>query len=172
MVLRVFALLILCSVTALCARAEPFRIQDLNQELIEAGVENIDQAILFGQPMITGEMKRFGFNIGLRECARVGREDLYCQELAFKSCVMLTGGADRLALLELANSYNLSRRSGFLVLDNNDRLGGILCVQTTLDFRDDNKLEYDEIDHLEQIIDDFRSFLVESEVSLLDPSRL
>ena len=97
------------------AGAEPFQVQGLTAQLKEAGVENVEEAILFGQRMVNGRIKRFGFVIGLRECAR-RRDDLFCQEAAFKSCVMLGPGRTREELLELASKYNLSRRIGYLRL--------------------------------------------------------
>ena len=154
------------------ADAEPFRVQDLTAQLKEAGVENVEEAILFGQPMVNGRIKRFGFVIGLRECARVGRDDLFCQEAAFKSCVMLGPGRTREELLELANKYNLSRRIGYLALDRNDRVGALMCVQQVTDFRDDNVLERDEVLGWEYTVDDFRAFLIDENIELLDPSQL
>lgn len=155
------------------ASADPFRIQDVTQELENAGVEQISQAILYGQPMISGRIKRFGFNAGLRECSRLnGDEDLYCMEAAFKACVRILPGYERIELLELSNRYNQSRRTGYLVLDENPNMGTLLCVHTLNDFRDENIFSYDEVVLWEQAVEDFRSFLAHEEVKLVDPSQL
>ena len=154
------------------ASGDPFRIQDLTTQLEANNVENISQAILFGQPMVTGRMSRFSFNIGLRDCARLEGEDLYCTEAAFKACVIVIPSRTRQDFLELANTYNLSRRLGYVAVDGRDQLGPLLCVQNLTHFQDENILDFDEIDIWQQTVEDFRSFLTDEEVELLDSSLL
>lgn len=155
------------------AKADPFRVQDVTKELEDAGVEQLSQAILWGQPMISGKMNEFGFNAGLRECSRLNSdEDLYCYEAAFKACVMIAAGYERIELLELANGYNLTRMYGHVVLADNSTMGTLLCVETLADFRDENLFSYDEVVIWEQTVDDFRAFLIDKEVRLVDPSQL
>ena len=168
-----FLSLCLCALACVMpAKADPFRIQDLTILLRAQEVENVTQAILFGQPMVTGQIDRFGFNVGLRNCARLGSEDLYCTVAAFKSCVVIVQDREREEFLELTNKYNLSRRLGYLVLDARNNLGGLLCVHTLSHFDDENAMAFDEIELWKQTIDDFRAFLIDEEVTLVDPSQL
>ena len=155
------------------AHADPFRIQDLKAELLENGIENVSEAILYGQPMISGRMNRFAFNVGLRDCARMNSDDdLYCTEAAFKSCAVIIPNRSRQDFLELTNKYNLSRRMGYMALDDREQLGTLLCVQTNSFFNDENILDFDEIELWSQTVEDFRSFLIDEEVELLDMSVL
>lgn len=155
------------------AHADPFRVQDVKRELEDAGVSEVSQAIIYGQPMLSGRIKEFGFNAGLRNCSRLnGDEDLYCYEAAFKACVQVKPVYERIEVLEFANAYNQSRRLGYLVIEENSNLGQLFCVQTLDDFQDENLFAYDEVVFWEQVVDDFRAFLSDEEIELVDPSIL
>ncbi len=169
--LTVFCVSILSLLTP--ASADPVRVQDVTALLREHEVQNVSNAILYGQPIVSGQMKRLSFRMGLRNCARQSTsEDLYCTEVAFKTCVVLEPTEDRVSMLEVTNAYNLSRRLGYVTLDGNERLGAMLCVQSTTFFEDENILDFDEVLLWEQTVDDFRTFLIEEEIELFDMSLL
>lgn len=172
--MRSFFLSIILLLTSLSfAHAEPFRVQDVKRELEEAGVKDVSQAIIYGQPMLSGSINEFGFNAGLRNCSRLnGDEDLYCYEAAFKACVQVKPVYERIEVLEYANAYNQSRRLGYLVIEQNSNLGQLFCVQTLDDFQDENLFSYDEVIFWEQVVDDFRAFLADEDIQLVDDSIL
>lgn len=172
-----FRSLLTLTFTVLClptVSADPFRIQDVEKELQTFGAQNVDQAILFGQPSIRGHMNRFGFQVGLRGCSRLNHdEDLYCYEAAFKSCVQILPVYTREQLLEFSNTYNRSRRLGQTYVDSDQFLGTIMCVVTRSDYEyKDTKFTINDVYTWEQTIEDFRSFLVNEGVDLVDPSIL
>lgn len=169
---KILALSLLAAAFLPAAYADPFRIQDMKEELEQAGVKEIRQAILFGQPTISGQMNQFGFNAALRGCSRIGEdEDLFCTEAAFKACAKVTFEHSRQELLELANTYNGSRRMGYLVLANKPGMGNLLCVEMVSHFEDENLFSYDEVGYWELAIEDLRSFIAEEGIDLVNPSQ-
>ena len=156
------------------AMADPFRIQDVKSELEAFGAKGVTLAILFGQPTIRGAINRFGFQVGLRKCSRMNLdEDLYCYEAAFKSCVQILPVHERDTLLDYANNYNKSRRRGTVYVEKAEYLGNLMCVKTTSDFEhEDIKFDVDYVYAWEQMIEDFRSFIVYENISLVDESVL
>lgn len=173
MLLRTLAACLFVSAAAMPACSDPVKVQDLTALLRDNDVQNVSNAILYGQPMVSGQMKRLSFRMGLRNCARQSTsEDLYCTEIAFKTCVVILPTQNRLDLLEKVNAYNLSRRLGYVSLDGNERLGSMLCVQSETYFEDENLLDIDEVSFWEQTVDDFRAFLIEEDIELFDMSLL
>lgn len=164
-----FSLTFSCSVSA-----DPFRIQDVKAEMEAFGAENIEQVILNGQPTIKAEINRFGVHVGLRDCSRLNNdEDLYCYEAAFKSCVQLLPIYERPNLLELANSYNMSRRLGQMYIETAPYLGNLMCIKHRSDFEIESiKFKVDYVYTWRQTLDDFRGFLIEEDMGLVDGSVL
>lgn len=165
---------ILAFICLVPASAEPFRIQDVTSELERFGARSLSRAILYGQPTITGQIQRFGFQVGLRNCTRTNvDEDLYCHEVAFKSCVQILPVYTREQVLEFANTYNKSRRVGQAYIDSDPFLGPIMCVKVRTDYEyDDTTFSINDVHTWEQAIGDFRSFLIGESIDLVDPGIL
>lgn len=90
----------------------------------------------------------------------------------FTACVRLLPWADRGQILEAANDYNLKSYAGTMTLDSSDRVGPITCILMDVDLRDENKFESDEAYSWAQALTDFRSYLKDEGLPVLNPDEL
>lgn len=157
---------------ALGAYAEATDIFKVREVLDSAGQKNSQLGILFGQPIISGELQGLGTVTALSKCSGAADDAPLCEEVAFKACVRLLPWADREDMLERTNNYNLQKYVGTMVLDTSDRIGVVTCVILKVDLRENNKFEKDKANLWAQALTDFRSYLKEEEVPVLNPDTL
>jgi hypothetical protein len=154
------------------ATADPVDIRAVRQVLESAGVDDIQAGIVSGTPLLSGEMQKLGFVTGLSRCQTDDFGVHICEEVAFKACLQLAASNVRGDLLEIANTYNLRRYAGSMVISSDDIAGEIVCTLLRIDVSDDNSFGLDETYRWAQALTDFKSFLVDSDVTLRDPSKL
>ncbi len=154
------------------AVAEPTTVHAVRLAMDSAGLKGSRIGILYGQPMVSGELQGIGTVAALRRCSSGDPARRFCEEVAFKTCIQLAPTADRLGMLEAANTYNLESYTGTMVLDTNDLLGNMACVMHFVDLRDENVFGLDEAYTWSQAVTDFRSYLLEEAIPVLNPEQL
>ncbi|MFN3314689.1 MAG: hypothetical protein ACK46Q_14655 [Hyphomonas sp.] len=165
------SLLALTALSAAPALAEPVSLHAVRDALNMGGLKGAQIGIVFGQPMVSGDLQGIGTVAALRRCGE-GVAGRACEEVAFKACIQLKPVADRLALLESANAYNLERYAGVMVIDANNLLGDVACVMLHIDLRGDTVFGMHEVYHWQQALTDFRSYLLDTDAPVLNPDQL
>lgn len=172
MQLRLSGILAALALSALPAIADPVSIHGVRDILNTVGLKGNRIGILYGQPMVSGELQGIGTVAALRRCSPGDPATRTCEEVALKSCIELHPDAGRLEMLEAVNHYNLQSYAGLLALDTNDLLGNVICVFHFVDLRDENVFGLDEAYTWTQAITDFRSYLIDKNIPLLRPEQL
>lgn len=157
---------------ALPAAAEATHVHAVRDALNAAGLKGTRIGILSGQPMVSGDLQGIGTVAALRRCSPPGDNRRMCEEVSFKACIQLQPAVSRESLLAAANEYNLQRYAGTMVIDDNNLLGDMACVMLHIDLRDENEFDMHEVYHWTQALTDFRSYLIDAEVPVLNPDQL
>lgn len=164
-----FVALILSASTAQAEPTSVFRVRDV---LDSIGQKSSRIGILFGQPTVSGDLQGLGTVTALNKCNDADTDKQTCEEVNFKACVRLQPWADRAPVLEAVNDYNLKSYAGTMVLDSSDRIGLITCILMDVDLRDENVFETDEAYNWSQALTDFRSYLKDEDLPVLNPNEL
>lgn len=154
------------------AQAEPTTVFRVRQVLDSIGQKSSQLGILYGQPTVSGDLQGLGTVTALNKCDDADSDKQSCEEVNFKACVRLLPWADREQMLEAANDYNLKSYAGNMVLDTSDRVGPIACIRMAVDLRDENAFDVHEAYNWAQALTDFRSYLKDEDLPVLDPSAL
>lgn len=165
----VAATLFLC---ASIAQAEPTNLFKVRDVLDSVGQKSSRMGVLFGQPTVSGELQGLGTVTALNKCDTADTSKQACEEVNFKACIRLLPWADRTQMLEAVNEYNLKSYAGKMVLDSSDRVGPITCILMEVDLRDENIFSQDEAYNWAQALTDFRSYLKDENLPVLNPDEL
>ncbi len=164
-----FATFLLALPAAHAEATNVFRVRDV---LDSIGQKSSRIGILFGQPTVSGDLQGLGTVTALNKCNDADTDKQTCEEVNFKACVRLLPWTERDQILEAANDYNLKSYSGTMVLDSSDRVGLITCILMDVDLRDENVFDVDEAYNWAQALTDFRSYLKDEDLPVLDPGAL
>lgn len=149
------------------ATAERFGLPEAMQELRERGAKSLDAALIFGDPLITGEFDGQGFNLSLGLCDR-DTLGLDCRSTVFSACRPVLDMTP-LETLEMANAYNLDLDNrGTMYRDNIVAIGEVACMKVRRDMHDEDVFDLADIfdwqlalrdfeDHVEVVLDRRRS---------------
>ena len=154
------------------AHAEPTTVFRVREVLDSIGQKSSRLGILFGQPTVSGDLQGLGTVTALNKCNDADTDKQTCEEVNFKACVRLLPWVEREQILEAVNDYNLKSYAGKMTLDSSDRVGPITCILMDVDLRDENIFDLDEAYNWSQALTDFRSYLKDEDVPVLDPNAL
>lgn len=166
------ALLAFAALSSGPALAQPVGVHAVRDALNMAGLKGAQIGILYGQPMVSGELHGVGTVAALRRCSEGDSGGRICEEVAFKACIQMAPTADRLALMEAANAYNLQRYAGVMVIDENNLLGDVACLMLHIDLRGETVFGMHEVYHWAQALTDFRSYLLDTDAPVLNRDQL
>lgn len=169
---RIAAMSLALLATAPSVQAEATNIFQVRDVLESIGQKSSRLGILFGQPTVSGDLQGLGTIVALNKCDAGDADQQTCGEVNFKACVRLLPWVEREDMLEAANDYNLKSYVGTMVLDNSQRVGPVTCILMDVDLRDENVFGKDEAYNWAQALTDFRSYLKDEEIPVLNPNDL
>ena len=145
---------------SLIAVSQPLTIQSVMQELRDRGAKSVDGALIFGDPLVTGEFDGQGFSLRLGLCDRdtIGGD---CRSTVFSSCIPVPELTE-LDTLKMIDAYNgeLDRR-GTLYSDSIVGIGPAVCVKVRRDFHDEDAFDLSDIFDWQLAFGDFEEYLEE-----------
>jgi hypothetical protein len=168
--ITVFTLTLLA--LAQTAQADPVSIFRVRDVLDSIGQKGSRLGILSGQPMVSGDLQGLGTVVALNKCNDADTGEQTCEEVNFKACVRLLPWVERLEILEAANDYNLKSYAGSIVLDSSQSVGPVACILMDADLRDGNVFDTGEAYKWAQALTDFRSYLKDQDIPVLNPNDL
>lgn len=172
MFLRIPTLVLTLLAVAQTGAADPVNIFRVRDVLHSIGQKNSRLGILSGQPIVSGDLQGLGTVVALNKCDDADTDRQVCEEVNFKACVRLLPWAERLEMLEAANDYNLKSYAGTMVLDSSQSVGPVACILMDVDLRDENVFDTDEAYSWSQALTDFRSYLKDQDIPVLNPNDL
>lgn len=136
------------------ATAERFGLPEAMQELRDRGAKSVDAALIFGDPLITGEFDGQGFNLALGRCDR-DTLGLDCRSTVFSACRPVIDMSVS-ETLEMANAYNgeLDNR-GTMYRDNIVAIGEVACLKVRRDMHDEDLFDLADVFDWQLAIRDF-----------------
>ncbi|MEL6691432.1 MAG: hypothetical protein AAFQ12_00165 [Pseudomonadota bacterium] len=145
---------------AMTAQSEPLTIQSVMQELRDRGANSVDGALIFGDPLVTGEFDGQGFSLRLGLCDHdtIGND---CRSTVFSSCIPVPTLTE-LDTLKMIDTYNgdLDRR-GALYSDAIVGIGPAVCVKLRRNFHDEDAFDLSDIFDWQLAFGDFKEYLDE-----------
>lgn len=151
---------IVMSVVSLAAHSQPLSIQSVMQELRDRGAKSVDGALIFGDPLVTGEFDGQGFSLRLGLCDHdtIGDD---CRSTVFSSCIPVPELTE-LETLKTIDAYNgeLDHR-GTLYSDTIIGIGPAVCVKVRRDFHDEDAFDLADIFDWQLAFGDFADYLDE-----------
>ena len=155
---RYFISSLIIAVAALSAHSEPLSIQSVMQELRDRGANSVDGALIFGDPLVTGELDGQGFSLRLGLCDHdtLGGD---CRSTVFSSCTPVPELTE-LDTLKMIDTYNgdLDRR-GTLYSDTIAGIGPAICTKVRRDFHDEDAFDLSDIFDWQLAFGDFKEYL-------------
>lgn len=148
------------AVAALAAHSQPLSIQSVMQELRDRGAKSVDGALIFGDPLVTGEFDGQGFSLRLGLCDHdtIGDD---CRSTVFSSCIPVPELTE-LDTLKMIDAYNgeLDHR-GTLYSDTIIGIGPAVCVKVRRNFHDEDAFDLADIFDWQLAFGDFADYLDE-----------
>lgn len=158
--------------SAATAHATPTNVFRVRDVLDSVGQKSSRIGILYGQPTVSGDLQGLGTVVALNKCTPAENDQQVCEEVNFKACVRLLPWVERAQMLEAANDYNLKSYTGTMVLDSSERVGPVTCILMAVDLQDENVFDTDEAYRWAQALTDFRSYLRDQDIPVLNPNDL
>ena len=142
----------------MAAQSEPLTIQSVMQELRDRGANSVDGALIFGDPLVTGEFDGQGFSLRLGHCDH-DTNGGDCRSTVFSSCTPVPE-LTQLETLKMIDAYNgdLDRR-GALYSDTIVGIGAAVCVKVRRNFHDEDAFDLSDIFDWQSAFGDFEEYL-------------
>ena len=146
------------AIAAMSAHSQPLTIQSVMQELRDRGANSVDGALIFGDPLVTGEFDGQGFSLRLGLCDHdtIGGD---CRSTVFSSCTPVPELTE-LETLKMIDAYNgdLDRR-GALYSDAIVGIGPAVCIKVRRNFHDEDAFDLSDIFDWQLAFGDFEEYL-------------
>ena len=142
--------------------AERLDLQDAVRELRERGAKSVDAALLFGNPLITGDFDGQGCNLALKDCDR-DTHGLDCRSTVLSTCLPVHDLSPT-ETLELTNVYNseLNHRST-MFRDSITGVGEAAWVKLRRHLYDKDTFDLAEIFEWKLTVRDFEDHVVSAQ---------
>lgn len=152
--MRYFCVLLSLVLTLPMAAAERLELRNAMQILRDRGAQSVDAALIFGQPIISGEFHGQGFNLTLGLCDRED-EEYKCRVTVFSTCLPVSG-LSQAESMQLTNAYNREfDNRGTMYHDFVPALGDVACLRLRRDLHEEDTFDLSDISDWNLAVNDF-----------------
>lgn len=151
---RFFCILLSLVMALPMAAAEQLELRNAMQILRDRGASSVDAALIFGEPIISGELHGQGFNLTLGQCDR--EEEAYkCRVTVFSTCLPVPG-LSQAESMQLTNSYNQEfDNRGTMYRDFVPALGDVACLRLRRDLHEEDTFDLSDVSDWNLAVNDF-----------------